>query len=49
MGSRYVGQLGCYVGQSRYELARIETYEVAMQASQGGYPHPFEVAMCTPF
>lgn len=34
MGSRYVGQLGRYAGQSRYELARIETYEVAMQASQ---------------
>jgi hypothetical protein len=34
MASRYVGQLGRYVGQSRFELARIETYEVAMQASQ---------------
>lgn len=34
MGSRYVGQCGRYAGQSRYELARIETYEVAMQASQ---------------
>lgn len=34
MGSRYMGQLGRYAGQSRYELARIETYEVAMQASQ---------------
>lgn len=34
MGSRYVGQLGRYAGQFRYELARTETYEVAMQASQ---------------
>jgi hypothetical protein len=35
MASRYVGQLGRYVGQSHYELAHIATYEVAMQASQG--------------
>jgi len=34
MGSRYVGQCGRYAGQSRFELAHIETYEVAMQASQ---------------
>lgn len=34
MGSRYAGQCGRYAGQSRLELARIETYEVAMQASQ---------------
>lgn len=34
MGSRYVGQCSRYAGQSSFELAHIETYEVAMQASQ---------------
>lgn len=35
MASRYVGQCGRYAGQSLNELACIQTYEVAMQASQG--------------
>lgn len=35
MASRYVGQCGRYAGQCPDELARIQTYEVAMQASQG--------------
>lgn len=35
MGSRYVGQCGRYAGQFPNQLARIQTYEVAMQASQG--------------
>lgn len=35
MGSRYVGQRGRYAGQFPKQLARIQTYEVAMQASQG--------------
>lgn len=35
MASRYVGQCGRYAGQYPNELARIETCEVAMQASQG--------------
>lgn len=34
MCSRYVGQLGRYAGQSTHQLAHIQTYEVAMQASQ---------------
>lgn len=34
MASRYVGQCGRYAGQCPEELARIQTYEVAMQASQ---------------
>lgn len=34
MASRYVGQCGRYAGQCPDELARIQTYEVAMQASQ---------------
>lgn len=34
MASRYVGQCGRYAGQCPNELARIQTYEVAMQASQ---------------
>lgn len=34
MGSRYVGQLGRYAGQLPKSLAHIQTYEVAMQASQ---------------
>lgn len=42
MASRYVGQLGRYVGQSRYELARNA-------GQSGGYPQSPEVAMCTPF
>jgi hypothetical protein len=33
MASRYVGQCGRYAGQSPNQLARIQTYEVAMQAS----------------
>lgn len=33
MASRYVGQCGRYAGQCPDELARIQTYEVAMQAS----------------
>lgn len=35
MASRYVGQCGRYAGQCPEELARIQTYEVAMRASQG--------------
>jgi len=35
MASRYVGQCGRYAGQSPNQLAHIQTYEVAMQASQG--------------
>lgn len=34
MASRYVGQCGRYAGQCPDELACIQTYEVAMQASQ---------------
>lgn len=34
MASRYVGQCGRYAGQYPGELARIQTYEVAMQARQ---------------
>lgn len=34
MASRYVGQCGRYAGQCPDELARIQTYEVAMQASR---------------
>jgi len=34
MASRYVGQCGRYAGQSPNQLAHIQTYEVAMQASQ---------------
>lgn len=34
MASRYVGQLGRYVGQLSKQLAHIQTYEVAIWASQ---------------
>lgn len=40
MASRYVGQCGRYAGQLLDRLAHIQTYEVAMQASQAVIHNP---------
>lgn len=40
MASRYLGQCGRYAGQLLDRLAHIQTYEVAMQASQAVTHNP---------
>lgn len=49
MCSRYVGQLGRYVGQLRKQLAYIQTYEVAMWASQGLIHNPLRSLCVHPY